>query len=149
MGAAEVNQFLTHLAVNGHVSASTRNQAFSALPFLYQQVLAMEPGVIAGIVRANRPKRLPAVLTRDEVRAVLGGVDGVPRAVAILLCESGLRVPEALRLRVHDVDLARMELLIRHGKGGNDRRTMLPAAAKADLLGQLDAARAVFERDRA
>src|SRR3954467_2247430 len=76
MGAAEINQFLTDLAVNGRVSASTQNQAFSALLFLYQKVLEVDPGVVAGVVRANRPARLPVVLTRDEVRAVLGRLDG-------------------------------------------------------------------------
>ncbi len=149
MGAAEINAFLTHLAVDGRVAASTQNQAFSALLFLYQKVLEVDPGRIAGAVRAERPKRLPVVLTRDEVRAVLGRLDGVPRLVGLLLYGSGLRILDALRLRVHDVDLARMELLIRHGKGGKDRRTMLPGAAKAELLGQLDRTRALYERDRA
>ncbi len=149
MGAAEVNAFLTHLAVEGRVSASTQNQAFAALLFLYLKVLEVEPGRIAGVVRAVRPKRLPVVLTREEVRAVLGRLDGVPRVVGLLLYGSGLRVLDALRLRVQDVDFARQELLIRHGKGGKDRRTLLPAAAKADLLGQLDQARAVYEADRA
>jgi integron integrase len=149
MGAAQINAFLTHLAVEGRVAASTQNQAFSALLFLYQAVLEVDPGVIAGVVRAKRPERLPVVLTRDEVRAVLGRLTGVPRTVALLLYGAGLRVLDALRLRVHDVDLARRELLIRHGKGGKDRRTMVPAAAKAALLGQLDRARGLYEKDRA
>jgi integron integrase len=149
MGAAEINQFLTHLAVNGHVSASTQNQAFAALWFLYQKVLAVDPGQIAGVVRAQRPTRLPVVLTRPEVGAILGRMTGVPRRVGLLLYGSGLRVLEALRLRTHDVDFTRGELLIRHGKGGKDRRTMLPAVARAELLGQLDRTRAVYERDRA
>jgi len=150
MGAAEINAFLTHLAVEGHVSASTQNQAFSAILFLYQKVLEVDPGQIAGAIRAVRPKRLPVVLGRDEVRAVLGRLQGLPRLVAELLYGSGLRVLDALRLRVHDLDLGRMELLIRHGKGGKggkDRRTVLPVAVKPGLLAQLDAARAVFERD--
>src|SRR4051812_18680090 len=104
MGAAEINQFLTDLAVNGRVSASTQNQAFSALIFLYQTVLEVDPGRIAGVVRAKRPERLPVVLTRDEVRVVLGRLNGVPRTVALLLYGAGLRVLDALRLRVHDVD---------------------------------------------
>jgi integron integrase len=149
MGAAEINQFLTHLAVNGHVSASTQNQAFAALLFLYQKVLEVDPGQIAGVVRAVRPKRLPVVLTRAEVGAILGRMTGVPRLVGLLLYGSGLRVLEALRLRTHDVDFTRGELLIRHGKGGKDRRTMLPAAARTELLGQLDRTRALYERDRA
>jgi integron integrase len=111
--------------------------------------LEVDPGLIAGAIRANRPKRLPVVLTRDEVRSVLGRLDGLPRLVSLLLYGSGLRVLEALRLRVHDVDFARMELLIRHGKNGKDRRTMLSTDVKAELLGQLDAARVAFDRDRA
>ena len=149
MGAAEINQFLTHLAVEGHVSASTQNQAFSALLFLYQKVLEVEPGLIEGVIRAKRPERLPVILTREEVRAVLGRLDGVPRLVALLLYGAGLRILDGLRLRIQDVDCARMELLIRHSKGGKDRRTMLPAAAKAELLGHIDRTRALFERDRA
>jgi integron integrase len=149
MGAAEINAFLTHLAVDGHVSASTQNQAFSALLFLYRSVLEVDPGLIEGVIRAKRPERLPVILTRQEVRAVLGRLDGVPRLVALLLYGAGLRILDALRLRVQEVDFARMELLIRHGKGGKDRRTMLPVAAKAELLAQLHRARRLFEKDRA
>src|SRR5438046_426463 len=121
MGAAEINAFWSHLAVEGHVSASTQNQAFSAILFLYQRVLEVDPGRIEGVIRAVRPKRLPVVLTREEVRSVLGGLSGPSRLIADLLYGSGLRVLDALRLRVHDVDLGRRELLIRHGKGGKDR----------------------------
>ena len=94
MGAAEINQFLTHLAVEGHVSASTQNQAFCALLFLYRAVLQADPGVIAGAIRAQRPKRLPVVLTRGEVRSVLERMEGVPQLVGLLLYGSGLRVLE-------------------------------------------------------
>jgi integron integrase len=149
MAAAQINAFLTHLAVDGHVSASTQNQAFCALLFLYRHVLGIEPGLIEGAIRAKRPARLPVILSRDEVRAVLGHMEGVPRLVTLLLYGAGLRILDALRLRIQDVDLARMELLIRHGKGGKDRRTMVPAAAKAELLGQLDRVRPPFEKDRA
>src|SRR5262245_5179735 len=149
MGAAQINAFLTHLAVDGHVSASTQNQAFSALLFLYRSVLEVEPGLIEGVVRAKRSERLPVILTRDEVRAVLGGLNGVPRLVALLLYGAGLRILDALRLRIQDVDFARGELLIRHGKGGKDRRTMLPAAVKPELLAQVDRVRLLFEKDRA
>ncbi len=148
MGAAEINGFLTHLAVEGQVSASTQNQAFSALLFLYRSVLEVEPGLIEGVIRAKRPERLPIVLTRDEVRAVLGRLEGIPRTISLLLYGAGLRILDALRLRIQDVDFARMELLIRHGKGGKDRRTMLPLAAKAELLGQVDRVRKLFEKDR-
>jgi integron integrase len=149
MGAAEINQFLTHLAVEGHVSASTQNQAFCALLFLYRDVLQVEPGRIEGVIRANRPKRLPVVLTRGEVQAVLRSMEGVPKLVGLLLYGSGLRVLEALRLRVHDLDFLRNEILIRGGKGDKDRVTMLPALAKPLLLSHLDVVRAAHERDLA
>jgi hypothetical protein len=119
------------------------------LLFLYQKVLAVEPGQIAGVIRAVRPQRLPVVLGRNEVRRVLGHMEGTTRVIADLLDGSGLRVLDALRLRVHDIDLGRMELLIRHGKGGKDRRTILPTSAKPGVQAQLDATRAVFERDAA
>ncbi len=113
MGVTEINPFLTHLAVDGRVSASTQNQAFSALLFLYQKVLAVEPGVLAGVVRAKRPERLPIRLSREEVRSVLGKREGTPRLVSLLLYGAGLRILDALRLRIQDVDFARMELLSR------------------------------------
>jgi integrase len=147
MGAAEVNAFLTDLAVNGRVSASTQNQAFGAILFLYRCVLEVDTGRVAGVVRAKRPKRLPVVLTRDEVRAVLAHLDGVPRLVSLLLYGSGLRLLDALRQRVKDVDFARMELLVRHGKGGKDRMMVLPASAKPGLLQRLDRLRPYYERD--
>jgi integron integrase len=109
----------------------------------------VDPGRIEGVIRAKRPTRLPVVLTRDETRAVLGQLTGVPRLVALLLYGGGLRVLDALRLRIHDLDFARMELLVRHGKGGKDRRTVLAAAAKPALLAQLEAIRPTFARDRA
>jgi integrase len=148
MGAGEINACLTHLAVEGRVVASTQNQAFAALLFLYRSVLEVEPGLIEGVIRAKRPERLPIVLSRDEVRAVLGWLEGVPRLVALLLYGVGLRILDALRLRIQDVDFARMELLIRHGKGGKDRRTMLPVAAKLELLAQVNRVRKWFEKDR-
>lgn len=149
MGAAEINAFLTHLAVEGHVSASTQNQAFSAILFLYQKVLEADPGHIAGVVRAVHPRRLPVVLTRPEVRAVLRRLEGVPRLVCGLLYGSGLRVLEGLRLRVKDVDFARGELTVRQGKGDKDRVTVLPAAVRQGLQRHLDEVRRLHERDRA
>jgi integrase len=112
-------------------------------------VLEVDPDLIEGVIRAKRSERLPVILTREEVRAVLGRLDGVPRLVAWLLYGAGLRILDPLRLRVQDVDFARMELLIRHGKGGEDRRTMLPAAVRAQLLAQLERARRLYEKDRA
>jgi integron integrase len=148
MGAAEINAFLTDLAVRGHVSASTQNQAFSALLFLYQKVLEVDPGRIAGAVRANRPKRLPVVLSVDEVRRVLAGMEGTYRLIAALLYGSGLRLNECLALRVQDVDLERRELLVRHGKGGKDRRTMVPDALVGDLRRQRERVETMHRRER-
>jgi integron integrase len=147
MGAAEINAFLTHLAVEGHVSASTQNQAFSAILFLYQKVLEVDPGRIAGVVRANRPRRLPVVLTPDEVERVLAQLQGTYRLMVGLLYGSGLRLIECLRLRVQDVDLDRRELLVRHGKGGKDRRTMVPEALVGDLRLQLERVHTLHRRE--
>jgi integrase len=147
MGAAEVNALLTHLAVKEHVAASTQNQAFCAILFLYQKVHEVDPGRIAGAVRAQRPQRLPIVLSRAEVRAVLGALEGTPRLVALLLYGAGLRLLDALRLRVQHLDFTRNEVLVRHGKGGKDRRTVLPATAKGELLQRLDRLRPYYERD--
>jgi integron integrase len=138
MGAAEIEMFLTDLAVNGHVAASTQNQAFSAILFLYQQVLNIElPRLDA--LRARRPVRLPSVLGPEDVRRVLDAVrggDGVFRLMAGLCYGAGLRREECCRLRVHDVDLRRLQVAVRHGKGGKDRVVMLPRAACAELQRQ-------------
>jgi integron integrase len=158
LGLAAVRTFLTDLAVTRRVSASTQSQALAALLFLYREVLGTPlPGVLdgdgGGVVRAKRPRRLPTVLTRAEVRAVLealaaGAPGTAPYAlVARLLYGAGLRLLEALRLRVKDVELERRELLVRGGKGGKDRVTLLPASAVAPLRAQLAAARVVHGRD--
>jgi integron integrase len=147
MGAAEINAFLSHLAVAGRVSASTQNQAFSALLFLYQKVLEVDPGRIAGVVRAVRPKRLPVVLTRDEVRRVIEQLDGTFALMARLLYGSGLRLLECLRLRVKDIDFGRNEITVRQGKGDKDRRTMLPLSVKVELEAHLRRVRQLHERD--
>ncbi len=149
MGAAEIDQFLTHLAVEGHVSSSTQNQAFAALLFLYQKVLEVEPGRIRGVVRAKRPTRLPVVLAPSEVRRVLAHLAGNYHLIVSLLYGSGLRLNECLGLRVQDVGLERRELLVRHGKGGKDRRTMLPSSLVPALRGQLESARARHQRELA
>jgi integron integrase len=142
MGAPEVTRFLTSLAVEGHVAASTQNQALSALLFLYREVLGVALPWLDGIVRARRPERLPVVLTREEVRAVLQRLEGVPRLMACLLYGAGLRVLECCRLRVQDVDFAANRIVVRGGKGDKDRVTMLPAMTKAELATHLEAARA-------
>ena len=130
MGAAEINQFLTHLAVEGHVSASTQNQAFAALLFLSQNVLEVDPGRIAGVVRAKRPERLPVVLARDEIKALFAFLYGILLVVGTPLHGAGIRLREGLRLRVHDLGFLRNEILVRDGKGHKDRMTMLPGTVQ-------------------
>jgi integron integrase len=147
LGATEVAAFLTSLAVQGKVAASTQNQALSALLFLYREVLGIDLPWLDEVVRAKRPVHLPVVLTREEVRAVLQRLDGVPRLMAVLLYGAGLRLLECCRLRVKDVDFATNQLAIRDGKGHKDRATMLPTAVKADLHAHLERVRRQHEDD--
>jgi integron integrase len=147
MGAAEVAAFLTSLAVQGKVAASTQNQALSALLFLYREVLGIELPWLDDVVRAKRPLHLPVVLTRDEVRAVIQRLHAAPRLMAILLYGAGLRLLECCRLRVQDVDFATNQIVIRDGKGHKDRTTMLPAAVKAELITHLERVRRQHEDD--
>jgi integron integrase len=149
MGAAEVEAFLTHLAVAGDVSASTQNQALSALLFLYREVLGVDLPWLDNVTRAKRSQRLPVVLTREEVRAILAEMDGVYGLLARLLYGTGMRLMEVMRLRVKDVEFARGEIVVRDGKGAKDRVTMLPQSVKADLLAHLAQRRALFEQDLA
>ncbi len=149
MGAVEIERFLTALAVHGKVSASTQNQALSALLFLYRQVLEVELPWLDGIVRAKKPQRLPVVLTRDEAAALLGEMTGTHALMASLLYGTGMRLMECVRLRVKDVDFVRGEILVREGKGGKDRRTMLPRSLGDRLRAQLAEAARVHERDKA
>jgi integron integrase len=149
MGAVEVTGFLTSLAVEGRVAASTQNQALSALLFLYRDILEVDLPWLDDIVRAKRPVRLPVVLTREEVRALLGRLEGTPRLMACLLYGAGLRVLECCRLRVQDVDFATNQLVVRGGKGDKDRVTMLPAMIKTDLAAHLEAGRAQHVDDLA
>ncbi|MEJ2481481.1 MAG: integron integrase, partial [Acidihalobacter sp.] len=147
MGAPEVEAFLTHLAVQRQVSASTQNQALSALLFLYRDVLNIDLPWLADVTRAKRPQRLPVVLTRDEVQAVLARMSGTYGLMASLLYGTGMRLMECVRLRVHDVDFARSEIMIRDGKGAKDRVTMLPASVVPALQEHLQKRRALFEDD--
>ncbi len=147
LGAAEVEQFLTHLAVAGKVSASTQNQAKSALLFLYKQVLELELPWLDNVEQAKAPKRLPVVLTREEVHQVLVQLEGTNWLVASLLYGAGLRILEALRLRVKDVDFSRKEILIRDGKGFKDRVTMLPQVLAPTLQAHLVRVKALHEQD--
>jgi integron integrase len=137
MGAAEVSAFLTDLAVQQRVAASTQNQALAALVFLYRDVLRAPLPRIENVVPARQAQRLPSVLSREEVRQVLAEMRGDARLVALLLYGSGLRLMEGLRLRVKDLDLDRAVLTVRAGKGAKDRVTVLPRAAVAPLRGHL------------
>jgi integron integrase len=138
MGAPEVEAFLTQLAVKGHVSASTQNQAMQAILFLYRQVLEIDLPWLENVIRANRPKRLPVVLSIAEVRRILAELDGTPWLVASLLYGGGLRLMEALRLRVKDLDFERGEITVRGGKGAKDRVTVLPSAVIPPLQMHLE-----------
>ncbi len=141
MGGAKVARFLSWLAVEAKVSASTQNQALNALLFLYRQVLGRDLPALEGVVRAKVPRRLPVVLTREEVRAVLDQLRGTPRLMATLLYGSGLRLLECARLRIKDVDFTSNHVVVRGGKGDKDRVTLLPAAIKPDLARHLAAVR--------
>ncbi len=146
MGKAEVETFLTDLAVNQHVSASTQNQAFSAILFLYREVLEHEFGWLDDVVRANRPKRVPAVFSHAEATAVIAHLEGVNWLVCKLLYGSGMRGIEALRLRVKDVDFERLQIMVRDGKGQKDRATILPKSIVTTLQQHLVVVRRCHER---
>lgn len=147
MGAEELAAFLSHLARDKNVAASTQNQALAAILFLYRHVLGRKLPWIEDVVRAKRPARLPEVLTADEVGAVLRLMDGVNGLVARLLYGTGLRILEALRLRVRDVDFEYRQIVVRAGKGNKDRVTVLPEALREPLMGQIERARALHDGD--
>ena len=147
MGAVEINRFLTHLAVSQDVSASTQNLALSAILFLYEKVLEKGVGSLESLVRARKPVHLPVVLSREEVRALLQRMSGTPKLVALLLYGAGLRLMEALRLRVKDIDFAANQITVREGKGQKDRITMLPGSVKATLMQHLQRVREVHQED--
>jgi integron integrase len=147
MAEPEIARFLSNLAIESHVSASTQNQALNAVLFLYRQVLRKDIGYVNGVVRANRPKRLPTVLTRLEVRSIFGNLDGLEWIMAMLLYGAGLRLMECLRLRVKDIDFTSNQIVVRAGKGDKDRHTMLPAAVKEPLAKHLDLIRRQHQRD--
>ena len=149
MAEAEVTQFLTHLARNCNVAASTQNQALSALLFLYKEVLKQEIGWLDGVERAKRPARLPVVLTRDEVGQLFANLRGTNKLMAGLLYGSGLRLMECLRLRVKDVDFAYLNITVRDGKGAKDRITMLPVNLAEPIQRHLVKVRAQHEQDLA
>ncbi|MBN1359879.1 MAG: integron integrase [Sedimentisphaerales bacterium] len=149
MAKPEINAFLTHLAVKQRVSASTQNQALSALLFLYRHVIGREVGDLGEVIRARKPKRLPVVMTREEVKAVLANLSGDKWLMPSLMYGAGLRLMEGLRLRVQDIDFSRNEILVRDGKGAKDRITMLPESVKAPLREHLKKVKAIHERDLA
>ena len=138
MGKTDVEAFLSSLATDAHVSASTQSQALNALLFLYRVVLGQDFGWLTDVVRAKRPRRLPVVLTREEVKAMLGTLQGRNWLMVMLLYGAGLRLVECLSLRVKDIDLSCGEIMVREGKGQKDRRTMLPAATREPLRCHLE-----------
>jgi integron integrase len=147
MGAEEVSQFLSDLAVRHHVAASTQNQALNAILFLYREVLRQEMGWLDGIVRAKKPRKLPVVLTPEEVKAVLKGLSGTAWLMASLLYGSGLRLMECTRWRVKDVDFAYNRIVVRNGKGDKDRVTVLPLNVKTPLQRHLQDVKALHDQD--
>jgi integron integrase len=149
LGQEEIGQFLSSLATQGSVAASTQNQALAALLFLYRDVLGIPMAVGDEAVRAKRPERLPVVLTRGEVRTILASLVGTKRLIATLLYGSGLRLLECLTLRVKDIDLASNQITVRGGKGNKDRVTMLPAAVRPMLVAHLEERRRLHELDLA
>jgi integron integrase len=149
LGAADVEAFLSHLAVEGHVAAATQNQAKAALLFLYREVLNVELPWLDSVARAKTPIRLPIVLTRAEVGAVLSKLRGVHALLGGVLYGAGLRIMEGVRLRVQDVDLARRQIVVRNGKGFKDRVTVIPDRLVGELTRQLVEARRIHDNDLA
>ena len=149
MGEAEINAFLTHLAVDEKVSASTQNQALCALLFLYRHVFGYDVGNVGDVVRARKSHRVPIVMTRKEASSVLAQMSGDTKLMASLLYGSGLRLSECLSLRVQDLDFEGSEIVVFNGKGSKDRVTMLPEGLKAPLRAHLARVRSLHERDLA
>jgi integrase len=149
MGSREIEAFLTHLAVDEQVAASTQNQAFHALLFLYREVLKQELADSIHAIRAKKPKRLPTVLTKTEVRAVLEAMDGAHQLMAKLLYGCGLRLMECVRLRVKDIDLGHNQIVVGDGKEMKDRVTMLPERLKAPLQEHLKRVKLTHDDDLA
>jgi integrase len=147
LGADKIRDFLTYLAVHDRVAASTQNQALNAIVFLYREVLRQDPGRFDDFARAKVPRKLPVVLSRSEVSAVLCRLEGTPRLTVGLLYGSGLRILEALRLRIKDLDFDHHQIVVRCGKGAKDRVTVLPQRLAEKLRHQMDFAQALHQRD--
>jgi integron integrase len=149
MGEVEVERFLSTLAIEGDVAAGTQNQALSALLFLYRHVLRVDLPWMATVVRAKRPRRVPTVLSREEVQRLLAAMDGRTWLLASLLYGTGMRLLECLRLRVKDIDFARNAIIVRDGKGGKDRHTVLPRKLVDPLQREVERARLLHQQDLA
>lgn len=147
MGEREIESFLSHLVVTENVSPSTQNQALNALVFLYRHVLEKDLNEKIDAVRSNKPRKLPAVLTRNEVMTLLNAMSGINQLMAKLIYSSGLRLMECVRLRVKDLDLGYNQVAVRDAKGGKDRRTMVSEKLKDSLKGQVEKVRIVHEKD--
>jgi len=147
LGGAEVTAYLTHLAVDGNVAASTQNVAFSALLFLYRNVLESELYLDPGTVRAKRPRHVPVVFSRDEVKVLLSHIAPSHHLMALLLYGCGLRLTECLQLRVKDIDFDYSQIVVRDGKGQKDRRVMLPKSAVPALRAQVEVVRTIHQDD--
>ena len=147
MGEKEIGHYLSSLATDSRVSASTQNQALNAILFLYHEVLGKEIGYVNGVVRAKKPRRLPVVLTKEEVKRALSCLRGTPWLMAMLLYGAGLRVMECCRLRVKDIDFSQNQVVVRCGKGNKDRYTTLPTAAKEPLLRHLHVVKRQHQED--
>jgi len=147
MGGSEIEAFITHLAVERHVAISTQNQALSAILFLYKYVLRKEVEMPPMLIRPGRPKRLPTVLTHTEAGQIIARMNAVPKIMAKLLYGSGLRLMECLRLRVKDIDFDLRQIIVRDGKGENDRATVLPESVVAELKLHLDTVKLLHEKD--
>ena len=147
MGAKEISEFLTFLAVEKRVSASTQNQALNALVYLYKHVLDRDPGLFEGLIRAKRPKYIPSVLSVEETRAVLSGLSGVHRLIGCLLYGTGMRLIECLRLQVKDIDFERNMILVREAKGEKDRVVPFPKTLHRALEKQLLKAKELHQAD--
>ncbi len=147
MGADEVQAYITYLANERKVAASTQNQALSAILFLYKNIIQKEIVFPSDIIRSRRPKRLPVVLSHQEAMIVINKMSGTTKLVAQILYGSGLRISECLRLRIKDLDFANHQIMVRDGKGENDRATVLPDSLMSDLKSQIEIARLIHKKD--
>lgn len=147
MGKFEIERYLSHLAVNRHVAASTQNQAFNAIMFLYKKVLDMPMELDIRAKRASKRKNLPTVLSKDEARKLISCINGTAKILAGLMYGSGLRSLEVIRLRIHDIDFENNQIYVRNPKGGKDRTTLFPAALHEPLRKQIEFAKQLHDKD--